>query len=791
MKKFKRLLTASLSLLVCTSLLGFQAQARDMPVDVAPEIHVQFPDQFSKQVQQRYRQHLRHLAPVRHWAGQNCAAMLCIRFTEQDLQNSESYRIDVRSSSPAQRSVNIQGSERGLLYGAYDLLEQLGFRFWHPFEVYLPTAYTPPELQARQEVPALKARGVDHHTMHPLELTHVLNAWGPQGPQDEVGFEASLEEYNLFLEWLIANRQNKFEWVLLEKADWGDFSRSPVRQQRLKKLVSLAHEWQLRVGIDGPLALEQQNGWRLMRNPQAKDALQELEKSLDWLAATDVDFFTTEMGLSEFHNSGAQNMLNWLNHTAEYLDQKYQLPFYTKIHISSGQFTDDFVHPDTGKPLNFNFLPYYGDPRIGLMPHTVQIYSLDDPAPTYGRHNFSEMRRFMQLNSGKRKMMWFPETAYWVNYDINIPLFLPVYAQRRLHDLRLLAADCVELEGQMLFSSGWEWGYWLNDVVAGRATWEQETQDLKLSEAQHFHRILSEIFAPYGPAQSELVTLLNEVVADQHKLLVLGEFDGKQPENIVKNTGMAYLAGQDTWNQMAQWIEKLGLEGFETQPQAYTLQQVQNDAGQARAFREHAYGLLVAMERKFKQHARRADSLQKRVPADLRRHFSEFHDGLWINAHRATQVRALYEAVLERQVGNAAGTQRWLKRAHEAITAAQQIVHQRSQNYRSDLQRLTQWQRNPTAYHYGYLYQAQNLFFWKRDWMQVAQNDYAPCYQNIIDPLMIGIPDPDTDWRAKLARGLSPLLGLKDCTAPRPALWGDFEAAGAELSGVTPTTDSH
>ena len=42
-------------------------------------------------------------------------------------------------------------------------------------------------------------------------------------------------------------------------------------------------------------------------------------------------------------------------------------------------------------PLNFNYLPIYADPRLGIMPHTVQFYSYDDPAPTYGNANFSGM----------------------------------------------------------------------------------------------------------------------------------------------------------------------------------------------------------------------------------------------------------------------------------------------------------------------------------------------------------------------------------------------------------------
>ena len=33
------------------------------------------------------------------------------------------------------------------------------------------------------------------------------------------------------------------------------------------------------------------------------------------------------------------------------------------------------------------------------------------------------------------------------------------------------------MDGQSVFSSGYEWGYWLNDVVAARAAWDVHLGD--------------------------------------------------------------------------------------------------------------------------------------------------------------------------------------------------------------------------------------------------------------------------------------------------------------------------
>jgi hypothetical protein len=121
-----------------------------------------------------------------------------------------------------------------------------------------------------------------------------------------------------------------------------------------------------------------------------------------------------------------------------------------------------------------------------VLPHTVQHYGFDDPAPTYGNQDFSFMYDFLRLEAGRRDVLWNPETAYWVSFDIDVPLWLPLYAERRLHDLRRLAADedagrlgdathpGARLQGQVTFSSGWEWGNWLSDLVAARAAFDPE-----------------------------------------------------------------------------------------------------------------------------------------------------------------------------------------------------------------------------------------------------------------------------------------------------------------------------
>jgi hypothetical protein len=45
-----------------------------------------------------------------------------------------------------------------------------------------------------------------------------------------------------------------------------------------------------------------------------------------------------------------------------------------QVHCSTGQKCDNILDPRTGEPINFNFLPTYAHPGMGVFPHTVQVY---------------------------------------------------------------------------------------------------------------------------------------------------------------------------------------------------------------------------------------------------------------------------------------------------------------------------------------------------------------------------------------------------------------------------------
>jgi hypothetical protein len=89
---------------------------------------------------------------------------------------------------------------------------------------------------------------------------------------------------------------------------------------------------------------------------------------------------------------------------------------------------------------------------------------------------------FTLVEAPLRYTLYHGETAYWVNYDIDVPLFLPVYASARLYDLRKLGraetSKGVRIMGQFNFESGWEWSYWLSNTLTARAAWDPKGLDL-------------------------------------------------------------------------------------------------------------------------------------------------------------------------------------------------------------------------------------------------------------------------------------------------------------------------
>lgn len=663
-----------------------------------------------------------------------------------------------------------QHGSLGDAFAAFALLEHVGFAFLHPLEptlpldVRFPTA--PVDLQTH---PHWDIRGTQLHTMHPLELTDLLNGWGILGPDDLAGFESMQPEWDRMCEWLLANGQNHVQWVLLESESWQAFARSEERQSRLRQLVSRAHEYGLVVGVDVPIALHQQHAFRLLRNPGDEDGeLAEIRSSIDWLMAAGFDYLATESGHSEFTHPDGARMLAWMNEVAQYLDSEYGSRAYIKVHASTGQEVEGFVDEDTQENLNFNFLPHYADPRLGVMPHTVQHYALDDPAPTYGNEDFSHIREFLQEEAGLRETLWHPETAYWVSFDVDVPLFLPVYADRRLHDLWLLANDEItgqmgrgeragaRMNGQMNFSSGFEWGYWLNDVMTARAAWNPHLDAGDENAARA--RLLQDITRVFGSAGPVVQQVLEDTMEAQRELLIAGQINGAPPADIDQRNGQAYLQGWETFDEISDIARNFGIEAM-TQPDKLGLVDMRNPLHPPPGYSAEVAPLLTEMETRFVALADTLAGLEADIPPQGLELYRELRDGLRITALRATQVHGLYDYVDGYWDQSDAERALRLSAAQDALDEALVVVSERETHYRVPVERIAGWRENPTAYEFTYLWTVHSLFYWWRDEGKAYDVPLSPCYLNIINPVDVGFGEGIGVDVSRVARELGESLG--------------------------------
>ena len=622
----------------------------------------------------------------------------------------------------------------GALHAAYALLEELGFGFLHPLAPLVPkTLRVPSATIDITSSPHWDIRRIHLHTQHPLELTEMLQGF----PEEQRAFDLQLPEWERFLEWCVANGENGVEWFLLYAESYAAFADSDQRIGHLAELVEQAHRFGLAAGIDAPIAFQQQHSYRLLRKQgELADELAEIRSRLDYLDRAGWDFYGIEAGTSEFTHPDPARMLAWENEVAIYLDEKKDHKrAFVKVHCSTGQAAEGFIDPLTGKPIDFNQLPHFADPRLGVLPHTVQHYGLNDPAPTYGNTSFGYIRDFVNREAGTRPVVYYPETAYWVSFDVDVPLFLPLYGERRLDDLQNLVNDelsgAKKMDGQLVFSSGWEWGYWLNDVIAARAAWSPQGD---------FRAMLGHVLRPLGSAKDDIATWISDVATFQKALLIEGKVGGNPPSKIDMRNGQAYLQGWETWDDVSKLGQKFDAPLLMTQPDKLGLVDMRNPAHGGPGYSKEVEPLLGEMETRFAEMAAKGEALRARVldpgAKDL---FDDLADAMQMTALRAKQVHGLYDYVDGYFDSDQAPRKLRLATARKALDDALPIVAAREKRYRVPADRIAAWRDNPTAYEFTYLWSVRSLYFWWRDEGKAVDAPLFPCYQNVINPVDIAI----------------------------------------------------
>jgi len=602
-----------------------------------------------------------------------------IELVEDASMPAEAYRASV-----VDKAIIVRAADRlGAQYGTAAALEALGFRFRHPFETYVPVT---PQLDAAAldgalHAPETRVRGFQLHTLHPIESYYAF--WEPSA--------GSTNDAHRIIDWTVKNRGNYVQWVALD--DIVDPKRGDPWRAFSRELIDYAHARGVRVGLNIQLFGESnlQQAYDLADSDPAVVPLADQIAARLPTITTDLPFDVYDLSFGEFFNADPAQFIASVNEVKTQLAlHAPQAELRAFIHVGADQRVDY-----QGENLLYYFLVKYADPAIVHDVHTTMFYNLFETASgAYHHENFHEHRDYLfaQQCAGRRPG-YVPETAYWIAFDNSVPQFLPIYIHNRWLDLDQLRAQSpcpnLPLDAHVIFSTGWEWGYWLHDVTALRASFELPSTPTALVD-DAFGRDLA--------AATQPVMALAEL---QRTYLHLQDL-------------VPYVASRDVSIDLGRQLDIV------SQPDRVT-------------FADIVAGTNVDVARtKLRALAEYADQLDALAeafyaidfPAHSRRWAEELRDGFAIDQLRVRFVLASYAAVLAHVDGDPATARTRANDAAELMAQARTVVARRHADLhdthgRRLLEKASEESSNRTIYQYGYLYMANILCFWQRELGQV------------------------------------------------------------------------
>ena len=578
-------------------------------------------------------------------------------------------------------------SYQGVSFGLYGLLqEHLGFRFYHPKQSAQPhwLAGWPEEQPVTFSGKALfDKQGFHLHTQHPLELTEqLLDASMPNG----------IDDVKQYINWLVRNGQTYFEFCLLNDVD------NKLWPAHAKAFVDYAHSRGILVSADLSLHMIQQKSYQLYKGPVNRQ--KQVEKSLKWLMQADWDFFDMEFSTSEFISGNKKNKEELRQHIITWLQQHSRTKLVGRQHVVKKN--EELGHK--GKDFVWDSASLALDKQRGVLAHTVMFYDMTEAnAPVYENKNQQHMFEFLKKQVKERESWYFPESAYWVTFDNSLPLFLLPYLNARLNDID----TCVKygVPGHITFSSGWEWGYWLFDWSIARWSWqycydgknEQRTPSMYAAQMSN-------------PMEADLLK----------KALTL------QQQYLKDSTLMQWMTAMTITDEIG--IKALSKE-YEPRPQ-WSYKFLERNAGQDIITKVR--NTILPQLKDFADRELAIAAYMKPVPDSIS---SEWKDGIEITGLRARHRYYTLQYILNRREAELQKTKfngdALIQQAVDVRVQAQQIVDRRQQHYRYPLSLIAAKRWDHTAYHFGYLYLASNLYLWHREEEEARRNKYSPFFMNV------------------------------------------------------------
>jgi hypothetical protein len=551
----------------------------------------------------------------------------------------------------------------------------MGFRFRHPLDPLVPQVPQLGTVDQAMHAPQIRVRGFQLHTLHPIEGYFAF--WEPSG--------RSTNDAHRIIDWVVKNRGNFLQWVALD-----DIITDPMRHAAWKsftaELIAYAHLRGIRVGINIQLfgQANLQQAFDLSDDTTGTVPIADEIAARLPLITDGVTFDVYDLSFGEFFNADPAAFISAVNEVQAQLAVKApSSEMHAVVHVGAEQIVSYM-----GEDLLYYFLVKYAHPAIIPDVHTVMFYNLFEPAHgAYQHTDFSEHLEFIRERACAGKPVgYFPETAYWVAFDNSVPQYFPLYVHNRWLDLARLRAEgqCGKIDNHLLFSSGWEWGFWLHDVTALRASYELPTEPRDL--------VAAEFGTDLGAATESVVQLMTV-----------------QRQYLMDRELVQYLAGRDAAIDAGRTLDIV------SQPDRITFEDLMAGSDPA------AFETTVMVP--LREYADAIDSLDATVRGlDLKesRWSAELRDGFTIDALRARFVLETYGATLAHLAGDAAGASAHVATGAALLAEARAVVKRRHADLHDDHDRLlVDSTTNRTFYQYGYLYNADTLCFWDRELTQV------------------------------------------------------------------------
>lgn len=563
----------------------------------------------------------------------------------------------------------------GVQYGLAHWLEAQGVRFFHPSRTYVPTALSAVDasIYGVDHAPQIAERGLQLHILHPIES--YFDFWEPG--------EENLADAERTLHWVVCNRGNFLNLTALENIEDED-ERTPWREH-MTAILDVAHLRGVRMGLGMQIFGRSSLQRALVLVPDDEmEIAPQIRERLSFFEDLPFDAFNLAFG--EFFGAEPDQFIHAVETAYDVVTERWpDAEVSATVHV--GEFPDTRI-TYMGEEMLYYFLIQYVDRPIVPWLHTVMYYNLFEPAGgAYNHTDFSEHREYLlaELAAG-RPAGYKPETAYWIAFDNTLPMYLPLYIRSRWLDLSgLRDASPTPISSHVVFSSGWEWGYWQSDVAVMRTSYE-----LPASTGA----ILEEMFASH-PDGGEMARVASELAEIQH-------------EGLMENELAAYLSSTDL--TFAPGIAM----GFWTQPRRPDFSEmIAMDDAALSAFESDVLSPLTA----FRDALR---GLEASMAFDTASPFAaELRDGVQIDVARAEFAVAIWSAAVA--AGRGMPIDALLTEAETAEAAAETIVRRRHAALLDTDGATLISDRVPTAglYDYGYLREADTLCFYARELAQL------------------------------------------------------------------------